>query len=95
MKVDWKDETSYSQNDKERIPSVWRCQIGLARISVHRHMHYEPDQWLLTAHGILSIERHLLKNKDLFRAQIEALRTVLKALKPIVTDLEDLLGPPT
>ena len=46
--IEWKDETSYSRSDAERVPRAWVAEAGGLKVSVHRHIHHAPDAWLLT-----------------------------------------------
>jgi len=80
----WKDVSSYSRQtpQEERVPDQWDYETPSMRISVHRHIHYEPDQWLMSVRGRgagprVSVDMQPLKNKDADQAKAEAL-TVLK-----------------
>ena len=52
MSIIWKDTSSFSQGDKERIPKCFRASVGFLTLTVHRHIHYEKDDWLLSVVGI-------------------------------------------
>jgi len=45
--LEWKNTSSYSQRDKERIPNIWSLFIPGLRISVVRDHRYCPDSWCL------------------------------------------------
>ena len=46
--MEWKDQTSYSRDDKERIPSVWVLQLTReVRVSVVRSHIYDRENWVL------------------------------------------------
>ena len=50
---DWKDVSSYSQGDKERIPTVLelrRLSPFNTRLILHRHIYY-PNTWLVSCKG--------------------------------------------
>jgi hypothetical protein len=47
----WKDISSYSQSDKERIPKTFKCTISKYSLLVTRHRDY-PGQWLLRCDGM-------------------------------------------
>lgn len=72
--MEWKDTTSYSQSDKERIPRSWTIKSKNITVTVHRHRHYDKDVWLLSCYPIYDCDK--LKNKDLKLAQNEALELV-------------------
>lgn len=48
----WKDVTSYSQGDKERIARSWEYRAGKFRITVTRL--HGADGWYLTVNGLCS-----------------------------------------
>lgn len=83
MKREWQDATIYSRGDKTREPSTWhhivRYKGGYLNISVHRHIDFPKDVWLLTCHSFFI--KHQLKNKNINKAKREALRKVKKELK--------------
>lgn len=81
----WKDATTYSQRDTERVPAVWHYGVGDVRISVHRHIHYAPDQWLLTCEPFFS--KRELKAKDTGGAKAEALAMVCQKVKELAEAL--------
>jgi hypothetical protein len=87
--MDWKDETTYSRDAKEKIPSVWRLGDKTLRISLHRHIYYEPDQWLLSCYHI-GLKEKVLKSKDLEKAKKEALAIVEKELLRLVDEFNRL-----
>ena len=74
--MQWKDITSYSQNDSERVPSVWNISIGGMKVCVHRYTGYAKDDWLLSTYNPGFFDRNLLKSKDIEKAKHEALMLV-------------------
>jgi hypothetical protein len=74
--VQWKDVTSYSRDDKERIPSSFETRAGDLRITVTRHIHYPPDVWLLSVAEYSRLNLIELRSRDLADAQAEALTLV-------------------
>lgn len=46
--MEWKDETSYRQGDTDRTPKTWVLGVAGLRIVVSRHIHFAPDEWVLT-----------------------------------------------
>lgn len=79
----WEDETTYSQNDKKRIPSIFVFYAGKLRIVVHRHIHYPEDQWLLSCYGIF--DKYKLSHKDIKDAKNEALRIVKEEMEKSIS----------
>lgn len=56
----WKDATSYSRMDTERVPTVFETEIGGCRISVIVGHIYYPNTWIMTCYE-LSIKEKTLK----------------------------------
>ena len=67
--VEWKDATSYSQGDKERIPRSWKAQIGRFILTVHRYAGC-GGVWFASCHGLF--ETRELKSKDVDEAKCQA-----------------------
>lgn len=74
-KPKWEDVSSYSQNDRERVPHTFEIRIADARVIVTRWVHGEPDRWYLICPEA-GMSRDLLCNRDLGEAKKEALRLV-------------------
>lgn len=50
--MNWTDSTSYSRDDKERVPVSWSTEIGGLRITVTcGHIHHKPD-WVMHCFNI-------------------------------------------
>ncbi|WP_421696878.1 hypothetical protein [Ancylobacter sp.] len=48
MSAKWKDITSYSRDDKERVPSTWELRLTpYTRIFVMRSHRADPDNWTM------------------------------------------------
>lgn len=67
----WRDTTTFSQSDKERVPRSFERIFGDFRLCVHRHIHYPPDTWLATCHPEIFMQRPL-QAKTVADAQHEA-----------------------
>ena len=74
MNHKWEDISSYSRNDKERIPSVWQIDIGGLSLCVHRHIHYPKDSWLFSCD--LLFDKYELDSKNIDEAKDEAINLV-------------------
>lgn len=62
----------------------WRTEM--LRIGVHRHIHHDPDVWILTCYEV-GIREHELKEKDLEKAKGEALEFVRAWLARVLRSL--------
>jgi hypothetical protein len=72
----WTDVTGYSQDDPSpRTPMSWETTCNWLRIVVTRHRDFDPDVWVLHAHGI-GIVAFRLSSRGLPDAKREALSLV-------------------
>lgn len=83
--VQWKDATSYSYNDKERVPRIWETTIGAIRLSVHRYIGL--DGWYLSTNPDICSTR-TLKGETHEQAKQEAILLMLKWSREQVSALE-------
>jgi hypothetical protein len=84
--MQFKDISSYSQGETDRSPRVLRAEInGWLVITVHRHIRFPKDQWLLSSPGLF--ELWSLKSKDLKAAQSEAVAIVRERLQSALAAL--------
>lgn len=74
----WKDVSSYSKKDKERIPHTWELRIEGLRIVVTRHIYY-PLTWLLICRE-LGIDGINLHNDNVDEAKSAAIELILSEL---------------
>jgi len=90
-KPTWKDATSYSRNDKDRIPQTWEIDLGgNLKLGVTRHRHYESDQWLFYCHQLNLEEPLNYRGDDPRRAHIEAANKVRAWLTRITKRIDAL-----
>ena len=84
----WKDETSYSRSDKERVPRVWELNDGLLLLCVHRW--HGLDGWFMTLRfdGAQMIEKRELKADDIEAAKVEALDHTRTKLRWAITEMK-------
>jgi hypothetical protein len=79
----WKDITSYSQSDKERIPTAWIASTQHLKVVVTcGHRDYKPD-WVMHCHALGIDTKHLKGCKsldDAKRMAIEEVRLKIKNL---------------
>ena len=83
--IEWKDETCYSRSDVERVPRAWACTVGGVKVSVHRHIHHEPDAWLLTCRPWFECKE--LPSKAAPIAKRQALDMLQDRLRAALADL--------
>ena len=83
----WKDTTSYSREDKERIPVIWLCSAGDISVCVHRHIYYPPDQWLLTCRPFF--DKYELPDKNIDDVKKTALGMVAVKLRRAALKIKD------
>jgi hypothetical protein len=69
----WKDETSYSRNETNRIPRTWVNQSDWLKIVVTRHVDFEPDIWTLVANVGNLAQRVILDAREIESAKAEAM----------------------
>jgi hypothetical protein len=85
--TEWVDATSYSQNARgKQKPRIWECKLGPWRASVHRHLNWPEDAWLLSC-DVLNVRCHDLEQPDLQRAQRKALRVLHGKVQWIAREL--------
>ncbi|MDI9413476.1 MAG: hypothetical protein QM401_07870 [Bacillota bacterium] len=88
MLIAWKDVTSYSRGDKERIPNTLKAEICGFPIVIHRHIHY-PGTWLLSCYG-LNLTNVDLSTDDFNEAERNAVAFLVAQLDKYV-ELQDAL----
>ena len=86
--MNWEDTTSYSRGG-DREPRVWSLKCGKLSISVHRHIHYDKDVWLLSCDPFYHLRQ--LITKDIEVAKTQAVELVSKCLKESLESLEKIL----
>jgi hypothetical protein len=83
----WRDETSYAQSDKERVPRVWNIELAeLMVLKVYRHINY-PGRWLVAC---IPLEMHLivLAADTVEEAKREGLKVANKRISYLKTRLD-------
>lgn len=82
----WKDATSYSRDDKERIPRVWKINFGKFTLTVHRHIYYDPKMWLASS----DLFEHREMGEDLEEAKKKAIELLKSKLTTAIKEMEDV-----
>lgn len=57
----WKDCTSYSRNDKDKIPTAFETRVGELRISIVCNHVWYKGEWIFSCHELGLKEKHLGK----------------------------------
>ena len=76
----WRDITSYSQGQEDRVPEVLELKVGKFFLRVHRHIHYPPTVWLASCDGLFNCKG--LKSYTPGGAKLEA----IEMLKIVLVD---------
>lgn len=86
----WEDTSSYSQNDKEKIPHAYDIQPkdNSFRLCVHR-LHGIPNIWFYSLDWV-SVSKKELRAKTIVHAQAEAIELVRKRLKAVLAKLDEI-----
>lgn len=82
----WKDISTHSKSDEKRIPVSWEFSCKGIRVVVSRHIHHNPDVWLLSCEPFLNL--YELKNKDIDAAKEESIKIVTKCLENALQSLK-------
>lgn len=85
MKIEWKDRTSYSRNGSRVEPRVWEIVHGPMRVTVHRHIGYAPDAWLVTCNAVGLDCYELVRGLSADEAKKRALQVVHEELSAFLT----------
>lgn len=81
----WEDTTSYSRGG-DRTPRSWTTYVGSFRITIHRHIDYEPDVWLVsTVPDVLY--KMPLASKNVEAAKVQAVAMLQSELQDAIDDI--------
>lgn len=85
----WKDITSYSQGEKERVPTTYEAVAGTLRIVITNGHIYHKGEWVAHIRPF-GIDTKPLKAKTLDDAKAEAIRTAGATIRALHKDYEDI-----
>lgn len=71
------------QQDRHRDAFV--AYAGRFHLIVHRHIHYEPDQWLASCPGVF--ENNALASPDIEQAKCQAVAKLQVVLEAAIKDI--------
>ena len=80
--IAWKDVTTYSRSDVERIPSVFRVEIGGCTISIISGHIYYPNSWIMNCNklGVKEVLLKCVKAEDAARLSIDYCKNIVSDL---------------
>jgi hypothetical protein len=85
--MQWEDKTCFSQSDKSRIPTTFVAVAGGLNITVTRHIHYAPNDWVLIC------EPWFMKKVISSGTADEAKESAIIAVREKLTKALDVLTP--
>lgn len=83
---EWKDTSSHSRLDKERVPTEYTLKGKFLTVCIHRHIHYPEKMWLLSCHEV-GISRMPLGEIESGEAMTKAVDNVERKIKAMLADL--------
>ena len=89
MTMIWKDSTSYSRDDKERVPTAWTTNTSELSITIVKAHIYYPGQWVMHCFA-LSMDTIKMKIPDTAttsQAQELAVKMVKDRLEKLLDSL--------
>jgi hypothetical protein len=79
--VTWKNASSHSRDDLERVPNVFTTEIGGCRITiVIGHIDW-PNTWIMNCHELGIVQKSLLCSTAIAAAQLAVLHCKEKVQK--------------
>lgn len=89
--VEWRDTTSYSKGDSERVPTTYSIVSGDLYITITcGHIYHRPD-WVMHCHA-LHMDTVPLKAKSVDAAKDESLNRVRKKLTELSNAYFEICG---
>ena len=89
---DWKDVSSYSRGDKERIPTILelrRLSPFNTRLILHRHIYY-PNTWVVSCKGT-DIDKVDLHTDNVEEAKCLAVDYIIKYAEGLLNKWIDII----
>ena len=85
----WKDITTYSQGDKERIPCWWKANLETIDLRVgNKHIYVEEDKWIMHCEKF-GFDIHILESDNEEDAKKEAVELVKAKIREIYAELDE------
>lgn len=89
----WHDSTTYSRDDKQRVPSCWSYQTEKLRITVVKNHRDYPGRWVMHCFDI-GMKNVLLKAP--IEAPVDQIQAAaIRIVKRRMTEMIESLTPPT
>jgi hypothetical protein len=88
----WKDTTSFSQGDKEKVPNIWTLRTDQLTISLVRNHRMIQGQWVMhcTLLAIDTLPIGLPSSEPIEVAQEIAITKVRDKLSAMMKSIEDI-----
>ena len=86
----WEDASSWSQKDTaetKAVPRTWKLRFPHITITVTRHVHYEPTDWLVSVNPPL-FATHLAPSTDVEQVKHWAVLQLKNRLRETLRDLD-------
>lgn len=90
MGIIWKDETSYSRDEEDRIPRTFVARVGPIRLAITRKHGLDPTEWFVDFYTRNMEFDYVEGGKDLVEAKRLGLRLVRKKLEEAMAALEKM-----
>ena len=81
----WKDATTYSRGETDRNPRVWTANVGRLKMTVHRHIHYPKNVWLLSCDPLFDC--HQLESPEELMAKRQSAELIAGQLHKALADI--------
>ena len=85
---EWKDEERYSKKEENFVLKSSELKTKSMRITIHHHIAFEADRWLLTCYD-LDIKCFALESKDADLAKEEAIEVIEHVLQTRLNEIRE------
>lgn len=91
----WKDASTYSRDDPERVPYAWEAKIAGERAVLVRGHRYNPDKFVISFGPWFVLKEVGRSDMDVKAAQITAAVMIQRVLQRASKDVSKLVDPKT
>ena len=86
--MEWKDISTHNKGATDRTPHTFQAKVGSARITVTRHVHFAPEDWVLTCEPWYDL--YVVGKGTIDEAKAAAVALIREKLR----ELDGILGAP-